>query len=214
MADIHLKVAREASQVVISVSDTGIGISQELVPKIFDLFTQVHSKADRAQGGLGIGLALVRRLTEMHGGTVTARSEGLGGRHRVHRPPSERLATERVASSQDSPAKAMPIIESCRILVADDNHDAAESLALQLELAGHDVRSVHDGVEALAVAESFQAAVVVLDLGMPQTGWVRDRSRNATTFLGQGRHAHCSDRDGDSHRIGSARLTQASMPIS
>jgi len=164
---IHLRVAREASQVVISVSDTGIGISQELIPRIFDLFTQVHSKADRAQGGLGIGLALVRRLTEMHGGTVTARSDGLGaGTEFTVRLPT--LATERVGKSQASPARTMPLIESRRILVADDNHDAAESLALQLELGGHEVRSVHDGAEALVVAETFKPHVVVLDLGMPK----------------------------------------------
>ena len=164
---IHLKVAREASQVVISVSDIGIGIPEELIPTIFDLFTQVHSKADRAQGGLGIGLALVRRLTEMHGGTVTARSEGLGaGAEFTIRLPA--LAAERLPSSQDSLSKPMPALEPRRILVADDNHDAAESLALQLELAGHDVRSVHDGVEALAVSESFRPQVVVLDLGMPR----------------------------------------------
>ena len=96
---IHLRVTRESSQVVIAISDTGIGIPQEFVPRIFDLFTQVHSKAERAQGGLGIGLALVRRLTEMHGGTVTARSEGPGrGTEITVRIPA--LATETVATSQ------------------------------------------------------------------------------------------------------------------
>ena len=96
---IHLKVTRDGSHVVISVSDTGIGIPQELIPKVFDLFTQVHSKAERAQSGLGIGLALVRRLTEMHGGTVTARSEGLGrGTEFTVRIPT--LATQKVVRSK------------------------------------------------------------------------------------------------------------------
>ena len=193
---IHLKVAREGSQVAISVSDTGIGIPQELVPKIFDLFTQVHSKTDRGQGGLGIGLALVRRLTELHGGTVTARSGGPGaGTEFTIRLPA--LASEKVARSQANPAEAMPVLEPRRILVADDNYDAAESLALQLQLAGHEVRSVHDGVEALAAAENFQPHVVVLDLGMPRMdgyetartmrlrSWGKDATLIALTGWGQ-----------------------------
>lgn len=208
---IHLKVTREASHVVISVSDTGIGISQELLPKIFDLFTQVHSKAERAQSGLGIGLALVRRLTEMHGGTVTARSEGPGrGTELTVRIPA--LATETVARRQPGVAETIPVIEPRRILVADDNRDAAESLALQLELAGHEVRTVHDGVEALSVAKNFKPHIVVLDLGMPRmdgyetarkmrrhswgksatlialTGWGQQQDRQRTTEVGFDAH--------------------------
>jgi len=164
---IHLKVAREGSQVAISVSDTGIGISQDLIPKVFELFTQVHSKSERAQGGLGIGLALVRRLTEMHGGVVTARSDGPGsGSEFIVRIPT--LATEKVVTSQRSESEPVAAMEPRRILVADDNHDAAESLTLQLQLAGHDVRMVHDGVAALEVAKTFKPDIVLLDLGMPK----------------------------------------------
>jgi signal transduction histidine kinase len=164
---IHLRVAREGPQVAISVSDTGIGIPQDLIPRVFELFTQVHSKSERAQGGLGIGLALVRRLTEMHGGAVTARSEGPGtGSEFTVRLPT--LATEKVTTSQDSESHTVASMEPRRILVADDNHDAAESLALQLQLAGHDVRPVHDGLQALEVATAFKPHIVLLDLGMPK----------------------------------------------
>ena len=180
-------------------------------PRIFDLFTQVHSKAERAQGGLGIGLALVRRLTEMHGGTVTARSEGPGrGTEFTVRIPA--LATEKVATSHASASEPIAVVEPRRILVADDNHDAAESLALQLQLAGHDVRTVHDGVEALDVAEDFKPHIVLLDLGMPKmdgyetartmrlrswgktatlialTGWGQPQDRQRTTEAGFDAH--------------------------
>src|SRR4029453_6895907 len=124
---INLKVVREGPQVAISVSDTGIGIPQDLVPKVFELFTQVNSKSERAQSGLGIGLALVRRLTEMHGGTVTARSDGPGsGSEFKVRIPA--LATEKVASSHAVGSETIAVTEPRRILVADDNHEAAESL--------------------------------------------------------------------------------------
>ena len=110
---IHLKVTREASQVVISISDSGIGIPQEFVPRIFDLFTHVHSKAARTQGGLGIGLALVRRLTEMHGGTVSARSEGPGrGTEITVRIPT--LATEVVPTSHVSTSEPVAVVEPTR----------------------------------------------------------------------------------------------------
>jgi len=164
---IHLKVVREGSQVAISVSDTGIGIPPDLVPKVFELFTQVHSKSERAQGGLGIGLALVRRLTEMHGGAVTARSDGPGsGSEFTVRLPT--LGAEKVATSQRAEPDPVAVMEPRRILVADDNHDAAESLTLQLQLAGHDVRMVHDGAAALEVAKTFKPDIVLLDLGMPK----------------------------------------------
>jgi signal transduction histidine kinase len=164
---IHLKVTREASQVVISISDTGIGIPHEHMTRIFELFTQVHSKADRAQGGLGIGLALVRRLAEMHGGSVTAHSDGPGrGTAFTIRLPA--LAAQKVVASLVSAPEPIVVVEPRRILVADDNHDAAESLTLQLQLAGHEVRTAHDGVEALAVAKEFTPHIVVLDLGMPK----------------------------------------------
>jgi signal transduction histidine kinase len=164
---IHLKAAREGAHVAISISDTGIGISPELLPKVFELFTQVHSKSERAQGGLGIGLALVRRLVDMHGGTVTARSDGLGsGTEFTVRIPT--LAAEKVVRTHASESPALAVTEPRRILVADDSHDAAESLTLRLQLAGHEVRVARDGVEALEVGQAFKPDIVLLDLGMPK----------------------------------------------
>jgi len=165
---IVLSVSREDSYAVISVRDFGLGIEAELVSKIFDLFSQVHQKSETAHGGLGIGLALVRRLVEMHGGVVTASSEGLGkGTEMVVRLPVIGVQSTIVAlPTTDS--KRPPQVSPRRILVADDNSDAVEALALQLRLAGHDVRSANDGLEALEVAETFAPQVVLLDLGMPR----------------------------------------------
>ena len=165
---IRLSVRRDGQYVAIKIADTGIGIAPELVPRIFELFTQVHSKSERAQGGLGIGLALVRRLTEMHGGSVSVRSEGPGrGAEFTVKLPVMASALA-VLSSQRKDPGVIPQIEPQRILVADDNHDAAEALSLQLQLAGHDVRTAHDGVEALTVAQAFEPDIVLLDLGMPK----------------------------------------------
>ena len=163
---IVLKVDREGRHAVISVKDTGIGISKELVPKVFDLFTRVHATSDPGEGGLGIGLALVRRLTEMHGGTVTAHSDGAGlGAEFIVRLPL--VGTHTIP--MEPPAETSPIrMAARRIVVADDNHDSAEVLATLLELHGHDVRVAHDGIEVLAIAETFKPHVVLLDLGMPK----------------------------------------------
>ncbi len=168
---IVLRVAREAGSAVFMVKDDGIGIPADRIGRVFDLFTQVHGTEDGAQGGLGIGLALVRRLVEMHGGTVSARSEGTGRgtEIRVCLP----LTTAAVPADETEPglpqvdAAPLPPHARRRILVADDNGDAAGSLALRLELAGHEVRTAPDGLEALAIARTFQPEVVLLDLGMP-----------------------------------------------
>ena len=165
---IVLSVAREDSYAVISVRDFGMGIPSQLVPKIFDLFSQVHQKAQTPHGGLGIGLALVRRLVEMHGGVVTARSEGAGkGTELIIRLPVIGVQST-VLPLPTNDSKLPPQVSPRRILVADDNSDAAEALALQLRLAGHDVRAANDGLEALEVAETFAPQVVLLDLGMPR----------------------------------------------
>ena len=165
---IGLRVAREGSHATIAVTDTGIGIPAETLPRVFDLFTRCHSDADRGQGGLGIGLALVRRLTEMHGGTVGAHSDGpdRGTTLTVRLPV---LLHQHAAAAGDRPRdEAVPVGPQRRILIADDNHDAATSLSLQLKLAGHEVRTVYDGVEALEAAELFRPDVALLDLGMPR----------------------------------------------
>jgi signal transduction histidine kinase len=165
---IRLRVARDGPQVVIAVADTGIGIARERLPHIFELFTQVHERSDRSLGGLGIGLALVRRLTEMHGGTVSAHSDGPGcGAEITVRLPV--LVTRPALDvSQTSESEVIPAGPACRILVVDDNLDAAESLALQLQLAGHVVRVAHNGLEALAIAPDFAPDIALVDLGMPK----------------------------------------------
>ena len=165
---IRLTARRNGQDAVIRITDSGIGIAPEQMPKIFELFTQVHSKTEREQGGLGIGLALVRQLTEMHGGSVTVHSDGAGrGAEFTVRLP---VMTPQVAGLANRSRETGPVpdIAPQRILVADDNHDAAEALSLQLQFAGHDVRIAHDGVEALELAKTFDPDIVLLDLGMPK----------------------------------------------
>jgi signal transduction histidine kinase len=165
---ITLKVAREGPFVAVRVRDTGIGLHPDQVDRIFELFMQVQTKSQASQSGLGIGLALVRRLAEMHGGAVTVQSDGLGhGAEFIVRLPVL-TATETPAMKAHTESQALPSISARRILVADDSRDAAEALALLLQLAGHDVRTVHDGIEALAVSKRFKPEVVLLDLGMPR----------------------------------------------
>jgi len=165
---IVVRVEREDAYAVISVRDFGMGIEPELVTKIFELFSQVHKQSETPHGGLGIGLALVRRLVEMHGGVVTADSRGRGsGTEVVVRLPLVDVQST-VVSFPAPESTRPPQVSPRRILVADDNVDAAEALALQLRLAGHDVRAAYDGLEALEIAESFVPQVVLLDLGMPR----------------------------------------------
>jgi signal transduction histidine kinase len=165
---ILLKVTRESSQAVITVKDTGIGIPRELTPRIFDLFARVHAAPEHSEGGLGIGLALVRRLVEMHGGSVMVHSDGPGrGTEFSVRLPLIAAPATAVAKQAEG-SESIPAVGCWRILVVDDNYDAAEALATLLEVRGHDVRMAHDGKEALTVADAFNPQIVVLDLGMPK----------------------------------------------
>jgi signal transduction histidine kinase len=163
---ISLTVCQQGTDVEIRVRDTGIGIPAELLPRIFDLFTQVRS--DHSQSGLGIGLALVRRLLQMHGGTITAHSEGPGqGTEFLIRLPLL-LETAHSANGEKSTTAtddAPPVRR--RILVADDNADALETLATVLELGGHEVFSAANGSLALESAERHLPEVALLDIGMP-----------------------------------------------
>ncbi|VTU40992.1 Autoinducer 2 sensor kinase/phosphatase LuxQ [Variovorax sp. PBS-H4] len=157
----------EEDEVVLSVRDQGIGIDPELLPRIFELFEQGERGLDRAQGGLGVGLTLARRLTEMHGGRIEAFSEGRD------RGSEFRLRLPRVGAVQPAdpaaplPAAAASRSEGLHILVVDDNHDAATGIAAMLELEGHVVRTAHDGEEALRAAAMHGPVVVVLDIGLP-----------------------------------------------
>jgi signal transduction histidine kinase/ActR/RegA family two-component response regulator len=163
---ITLAARREARGVVeMSVRDTGIGIPRDMLGRVFEMFTQVPQSLERSQGGLGIGLTLVKRLVELHGGSVEARSEGAGlGAEFVVRLPED--ASAAVPSVAVLPPQ--PQARRQRILVADDNRDAADSLTYMLRIAGHDVRTAYDGQQALEIAETYRPAVALVDLGMPR----------------------------------------------
>ncbi|HTO07215.1 MAG TPA: ATP-binding protein [Myxococcota bacterium] len=164
---IWLRAERQGRSVAISVRDTGVGIPPAMQPRVFDLFTQVDRTLGRAQGGLGIGLALVKRLVEMHGGSVSVESTGWGsGSEFTVRLPlasSESLPERAAEDSSDSPGFAA----RRRFLVVDDNRDAADSLALLLRLQGIDAEVAYDGESALEAVRARRPEVVLLDLGMP-----------------------------------------------
>jgi signal transduction histidine kinase len=167
---IRLSARRDGEQLVVSVKDDGMGIEPELLPRIFDLFVQGRRETDRAQGGLGIGLALVRNLVTLHGGTVAALSAGKGhGSEFVVRLPAVRsLATHDDATREREPfVDPEPAALPLRILVVDDNEDAAALLAELLESKGHHVMVAYDGPRALALLERFVPDVAVLDIGLP-----------------------------------------------
>jgi signal transduction histidine kinase len=156
----------EADNVVICVADSGIGISATALPRVFNMFSQVHSTTDRSEGGLGIGLALAQGLIELHGGTIEARSAGLGcGSEFTVRLP-RRVGVGVVKSTFNSVPTTRATL-SRRILIADDNRDSAETLAALLRMEGHEVTSVHDGPVALSVFGELKPDVALLDIGMP-----------------------------------------------
>jgi CheY-like chemotaxis protein len=152
--------------VTISVKDSGTGIPGEMLPQVFELFTQVD-RSNRTQGGLGIGLTLVKSLVEMHGGRVEAKSAGVGqGSEFIVRLPL--IDSARIAETPVPHGTVHGLLLSPRrILVADDNHDAADSLAMLLRLLGAEVKIVYSGSEALAALHEYRPSVVLLDIGMP-----------------------------------------------
>jgi CheY-like chemotaxis protein len=161
--DVHAE--SRGGELRVTVRDTGRGIPPEALPRVFEMFTQVEPSPERGQGGLGIGLTLVKRLVELHGGKVEARSEGIGR--------GTEMSVQLAAAPAPAPA---PIAArgslrrhafAFRILVADDNVDAADSLALMLRMMGNQVRAVHDGAQAIEEAEAFRPDVALLDIGMP-----------------------------------------------
>ena len=163
---IWLVVERNGSDAVITVRDTGVGISRAMLPHVFEMFTQGEQAHSRTLGGLGIGLTLVKRLVEMHGGTVAADSAGQNmGSTFVIRLPTLVDSSQRPQSKAEDPARMSP--PSLRILVVDDNRDAADSLAMLLRTSGNDIRTAYDGAEAVQVANDFEPEVVLLDIGLP-----------------------------------------------
>jgi CheY-like chemotaxis protein len=164
---IRLDVERRGDQAVVTVRDDGIGIPAEMLSCVFEMFTQAEQSRARAQGGLGIGLTLVKRLVELHGGTVTAHSEGPGaGSAFVIRLPISDEAQLTEAGTRGG--AVLSAASSLRILIVDDNRDAADGLAILLHNYGSETRTAYDGLEALQVAEEFRPDVVLLDIGMPK----------------------------------------------
>ena len=163
---IWLTAEPQQNDVVVKVRDTGVGIAPEKLASVFEMFSQVESSLERSQGGLGIGLALVKRLVEMHEGSVEARSEGRGrGSEFVVRLPV--LIQNAEAEPQPEPVSER-VVTARRILVVDDNRDSAMSLAMLLKVTGNDTRTAHDGVEAIELAEAYRPAVILLDIGLPK----------------------------------------------
>jgi CheY-like chemotaxis protein len=154
--------AADIPRVAITISDTGIGISKDMLPRIFEMFTQAESSIERTHGGLGIGLALARRLAEMHGGEITAQSDGpgQGSTFTITMPVCETLGA-RASLPLDAPRVAS------RVLIIDDNRDAANTMAMLVDELGGSTRMAHDAASGLAAVEEYRPDIVFLDIGMP-----------------------------------------------
>jgi CheY-like chemotaxis protein len=208
---IRLTAQRDGTDVIVKVSDTGMGIPAEVLPYVFEMFTQGDRHQTRSQGGLGIGLTLVRRLVELHGGAIEARSPGAEqGSEFIIRLPLQVETSNPVRA--DVPLRATVPQAHFRILVADDNQDSADSLKMLLQIMHHEVRTAYDGPEAIERAEEFRPDVVLLDIGMPsmngydacrrireqpwgkdmvliaQTGWGQEEDRRRTHAAGFDHH--------------------------
>lgn len=164
---ISLEVERVGSEALVRVRDNGLGIPADALPHIFEMFSQVDSNLDRAQGGLGIGLTLVRRLVEMHGGAIEAHSDGpgLGSEFIVRLPVLTEGARPKIDSRDKTASGESP---KRRILVVDDNQDAAMSLGMMLRIMGNEVRTAHDGLAAIDAAAEFLPEMILLDIGLPK----------------------------------------------
>ncbi|HEV7278928.1 MAG TPA: PAS domain S-box protein [Pirellulaceae bacterium] len=207
---IEVKVSRQGEEAIVSVRDEGVGIAPVHLPRLFEMFSQVDSSLERSKGGLGIGLALVKGLVDMHQGSVTAFSDGPGtGSEFVVALPLARLAERRDEAAESGDEASAP---RCRILIADDNKVAVNILSKMLTLMGHEVYTAYDGVEALEKAAAYQPRLVLLDIGMPRmngyetarkiraevwgqemslvavTGWGQDEDKRRAAEAGFDRH--------------------------
>jgi CheY-like chemotaxis protein len=208
--EIRLSVRADKKDAVLMVSDNGIGIAPEMQAEVFQLFTQVDSRSDRARGGLGIGLALVEQLVTMHGGTVKAESAGIGkgSVFSVSIPRAEAPEAE-PETQQAAPA---PVSRPLKVLVIDDTVEVAQTVGWMLEEIGHDYHLIHDGRQALEAARTYLPDAILLDIGLPfmdgyavcrmlradeqfkrvpiiaQTGWGQDRDKALASEAGFNQH--------------------------
>ena len=209
---ITLNVSCEDEEVAIAVSDNGLGINAEMLPKIFELFTQVDANLERSQGGLGIGLALVKQLVQMHGGSIIAQSEGKGQGStftvRLPLAPAQLPFVEEQVKEQEAPVALLPM----RVLIVDDNIASAKTVGWMVEMMGYEYELSHDGLDALAKARELKPDIILLDIGLPrmngydvcrelrkdpqfkdtvfiaQTGWGQERDRQEARDAGFDHH--------------------------
>ena len=177
---ICVTASTEEDQAVVTIADTGIGIDPELLPSIFDMFVQIDQGSSRARSGLGIGLALTKRLVELHDGDIVAASGGPGAGATF----IVRLPLAEVAKPEQQRVEVAQPTAHCRVLVAEDIPDAAEMMRLMIGCMGHDVRVAVDGVQAVAIAQEFQPQVALLDIGMPRMDGY-EAARQIRAALGQ-----------------------------
>ena len=164
---IVLSARRDREEALIDVSDNGIGIPSDMLPRVFDLFTQVRDNLARSRGGLGIGLALVKQLVEMHGGSIAAESAGpaKGSSFRLRLPLVEAAPVAFSAAEPRSPVALQDA--KLKVLVVDDNFDVAQTVGWMLETIGHDYRLVHEGELAVQTAQEYRPDAILLDINMP-----------------------------------------------
>jgi CheY-like chemotaxis protein len=157
----------DGGEVAVRVTDTGIGIAAEQLNHVFEMFVQVRQSLEKSQGGLGIGLTLVKRLVQMHGGRIEARSQGRGkgSEFTVHLPIVSDPTQPKLPAADSEPRTTT---SSMRILIVDDNRDGADTLAEMLKLLGNDTRTAYDGEQGVRMAEKYRPDVILLDIGLPK----------------------------------------------
>ncbi len=212
---IAITADHDVGMITVTVEDSGIGIPPEMLAHVFEPFTQLERSLERSQGGLGIGLALAKRLVEMHGGSIDAQSAGTGqgSRFTVRLPITEQRQTQ--SPPDRRPARTQ---KQRRILVADDNYDSATSLGILLNDAGYDVRTAGDGEQAIETAAQFRPDILLLDIGMPKlNGYeVAQRAADSGDGLGRGGASPTDQRGGfrpPSHEAGGSRGAHAVVAV-